>query len=58
MDTVFNGRFGPVKVGFMRWVIACVAALFAVSRGQVGTMSAVIGAGLPATTGRALGPGG
>ena len=40
-DKVFKGRRGPVSVAFMLLVIACVAALFAVPRGQVGTMSVV-----------------
>lgn len=40
-DKVFKGRRGPVSVAFMLLVIASVAALFAVPRGQVGTMSVV-----------------
>jgi len=40
-DTVFRGRRGPVSVGFMLLLIASVAALFAVPRGQVLTMSVV-----------------
>lgn len=40
-DTVFKGRRGPVSVGFMLLLIACVASLFFVPRGQVWTMAAV-----------------
>ncbi len=40
-DTVFKGRRGPVSVAFMLFVIASVAALFTVPRGEVGTMAAV-----------------
>jgi phosphoglycerate transporter family protein len=40
-DTVFKGRRGPVSVGFMLLLIACVGSLFFVPRGQVGTMAAV-----------------
>ncbi len=40
-DTVFKGRRGPVSVGFMLLLIACVASLFFVPRGQVWTMAGV-----------------
>ena len=40
-DKVFQGRRGPVSVGFMLMLIGCVAALFAVPRGQVLTMTVV-----------------
>jgi sugar phosphate permease len=40
-DTVFRGRRGPVSVAFMLFLIVSVAALFAVPRGQVLTMSVV-----------------
>ncbi len=40
-DKIFRGRRGPVSTGFMVLLIAGVAALFAVPRGQVGAMSLV-----------------
>jgi len=40
-DKVFKGRRGPVSVAFMLFVVACVAGLFVVPRGQVLTMSLV-----------------
>jgi sugar phosphate permease len=40
-DKIFKGRRGPVSVAFMLFVIVSVAALFAVPRGQVLTMSGV-----------------
>ena len=41
-DKVFKGRRGPVSVAFMLFLIASVAALFAVPSGQVMTMGVVL----------------